>query len=122
MTDNTLKEIGIALLLVALIGVLTFAHSAWMPGMATMLTLLLIVAVFTVFAVFVWREHGGDEREQFLRHIASRFAFLLTGGVLVFGIVYETLVHYMPNPWLSGALIAMVGGKIIGHAYARRKY
>lgn len=125
MEDNTLKElweICIAILLIAFIGVLTFAHSAWMPSMATMLTLVLIVATFSVFAVFVWRERGGDEREQLMRHVASRFAFLLTGAVLVVGIIYETLAHYGPNIWLAGALVAMVGGKVIGHAYARRKY
>lgn len=122
MMRNSGQELFIALTLTALVGILTFAHNAWMPGMATMLTLLLIVVTFSTFAVFVWRERDGDEREQFLRHIAARCAFLITGAVLVIGIIYETFVYHAPDPWLSAALIAMVGGKVVGHLYARKKF
>lgn len=122
MKDSITKEVGIALVLGALLALLTYAKEAWMPGMATMLTLIFVVAAFSVFAVFVWREAGGDERDQYIRLIASRFAFLATGTVLLVGIVYETLMHHVPNPWLTGALAVMVFGKVIGHAYGRNNY
>ena len=81
-----------------LIGILTYAHKAWMPSMATMMVLVLIVVAFAVFAVFVWRERHGDEREQLIRFIASRIAFLATGLVLLLGIIVETFIYYTPNP------------------------
>lgn len=122
MKNNSLIEIGIGVLLAVLVGVLTYAHDAWMPNMATMMVLVLTVVAFAVFAVFVWRERHGDEREQLIRFVASRVAFLATGFVLLLGIIVETFIYYTPNPWLGFALVVMVVGKIIGHAYGRKKY
>lgn len=122
MKDNIVVEIVIAVVLTILVGTLTYAHQAWMPTMGTMLVLLAVVASFAAFAVFVWKEQSGDERENFIRNIGSRTAFLATGTVLVAGIIIETLTNYSPNPWLGGALVVMVGAKIIGHAYGRKKY
>ncbi|PCI28569.1 hypothetical protein COB52_03490 [Candidatus Kaiserbacteria bacterium] len=122
MKDNLIIEIGFGLLLAIFVGILTYANEAWMPGMETMLTLSLIVASFGAFAVFVWKERHGDEREQLIRFIASRTAFLATGLVLITGIIVETLTNYMPSPWLGLALVVMVGAKIIGQAYGRKKY
>lgn len=122
MKNNLTIEIAVAGILVALIGILTYAHEAWMPDMATMLVLLAVVASFATFAVFVWKEKSGDERENLIRNIGSRVAFLATGSVLVIGIVAETLLYYAPNMWLSFALVTMVGAKIIGQAYGRSKH
>ncbi|MBL4644383.1 MAG: hypothetical protein JKX80_00780 [Candidatus Pacebacteria bacterium] len=122
MKNNLFIEIGISVLLVILIGILTYAHNTWMPNMATMVTLTLTVVAFGVFSIFIWREKDGDEREQLIRFIAARSAFLATGSILLIGIVVETFIQGAPNPWLSLALIVMVGAKIIGHAYGRNKY
>lgn len=122
MKDNLLIEIGIGLLLAILVGILTYAHQTWMPNMATILTLVLVVAAFGAFSLYVWREGSGDEREQLIRFVASRIAFLATGTVLLLGIIVETLIYHAPNPWTGLALVVMVGGKIIGHAYGRKKY
>ena len=122
MKDNLVIEIGVGVVLAALVGVLIYAHSAWMPDMATMLVLVLIVASFATFTMFVWKEQGGDERDILIRHIGSRWAFLATGTVLLIGTIVETLINHAPNIWLGLALIIMVGAKIIGHAYGRRKY
>ena len=122
MKDSLITEIGVGLLLAVLVGVLTYARAAWMPNMATMLTLALVVAAFGTFAVFVWREDRGDEREQLIRFVASRAAFLAVGSVLLLGIIVETLQSHAPSPWLGLALVVMVGAKIIGHAYGRNKY
>lgn len=122
MKNNFLAEFGIGIALAASVMLLTFAHAAWMPNMTTMLTLMFIVALFSAFAIYAWREREGDEREQLIRFVASRTAFLATGSVLLLGIIVETLIHYAPNPWLGLALVVMVGAKIIGHAYGRNKY
>jgi len=120
--NNLIIEIGIGVVLTALLGILTYAQTAWMPNMATMTTLVLIAAAFGAFAVFVFHEGHGDEREQLIRFIASRTAFLATGTVLLLGIIVETFTQHTPDPWLCLALVVMVGGKIIGHAYGRKKY
>ncbi|PCH91298.1 hypothetical protein COB18_01330 [Candidatus Kaiserbacteria bacterium] len=122
MKNNVTIEIITGLLLAILVAVLTYAHEAWMPNMATMVTLALIVAAFGIFAVYVWGEDQVDEREQLIRFVASRAAFLATGSVLLIGIIVETLIDHQPSPWLGLALVVMVGAKIIGHAYGRNKY
>jgi len=122
MKDNVLIEIAVAALLATLVAALTYAQQAWMPAMTILVTLLAVVASFATFAVFVWKERGGDERENFIRNIGSRTAFLATGTILVAGIVIETLIHHTPSPWLGLALVVMVSAKIIGHAYGRNKY
>ncbi len=122
MKANLITEVGIGVLLAVFVLILTSAHKAWMPNMATMLTLVLVVAAFGAFTVFVWRERHGDEREQLIRYVASRTAFLATGTVLLLGIIVETLIDHTPDPWLGVALVVMVGAKIIGHAYGRKKY
>jgi len=122
MKSNKITEVGTGLLLIIVVGVLTYAHETWMPNMATMLALVLMVAFFGAFALFVWREKDGDEREQLIRFIASRAAFLATGGVLLLGIIIETIVYNRSNSWLGIALVVMVVAKIIGNAYGQHKY
>ena len=122
MKDNIVLEVGVAVILAVLVAVLTYAHQAWMPTMATMAVLLAVVASFAGYALFVWRERDGDERENFIRNFGSRIAFLATGAVLVAAIIVQTALHSAPDPWIGGALIVMVSAKIIGHAYGRRKY
>lgn len=122
MKHSFIIEVGLGLLLAVFVGILTYAQTAWMPSMATMTVLVLVVAAFAAFVMFVWHEQEGDEREQLIRYIASRTAFLATGIVLLLGIIVETFIHHTPNPWLGLALVVMVGAKIIGHAYGRTKY
>jgi len=113
-------EILIALLLGSLVAMLTYANDVWMLDMRTILILAGAVVVFGVFAVFVWKESGGDEREAFIRAYAARWAFLVTGAVLLIGIMSETLTNYMPSPWLGLAFMALIASKIIGQAYGHR--
>lgn len=122
MKNNIFTEIGIASLLAIFVGILTYANKAWMPSMGTLTILAIVVIAFATFTVFVWHEDCGDEREQLIRFVASRTAFLATGLVLLLGIITETLLYQAPNPWLGFALVVMVGAKIIGHVYGHKKY
>ncbi len=122
MKNSIFTEIGIAALLIVFVGILTYANKTWMPSMGTLTILAIIVVAFGAFTVFVWHEDRGDEREQLIRFVASRAAFLATGLVLLLGIVTETLLYQAPNPWLGFALIVMVSAKIIAHAYGHKKY
>ena len=122
MKNSIFTEIVVASLLIVFVGILTYANKTWMPSMGTLTILAIIVVAFGAFTVFVWHENRGDEREQLIRFVASRTAFLATGLVLLLGIITETLLYQAPNPWLGFALIAMVGAKIIGHVYGNKKY
>lgn len=122
MNTNFSLEVGVAVLLTALVAILTYANEAWMPDMTTMLVLLALVGAFSAFTIYVWKESVSDEREVVIRALGSRVAFLATGSVLLLGIIVETLTSYMPSPWLGAALVVLVAAKIIGQAYGRKKY
>lgn len=88
--------------------------------MIDMMLAVLAIVVFAIFAIFIWKERGGDERENLHRALADRFAFLAGAGVLVLGIIIQELNHQF-NYWLVWALLVMVLAKIAGIIYARIK-
>ena len=90
------------------------------PPILSMLNLFLI-AVFAVFAAIIWKEKPRDEREGFHRMLAGRFAFLVGIGVLVLGIMMQSLSHEV-DPWLVYALVGMILAKIIGIRYSQTRY
>lgn len=89
------------------------------PDFVMMLVFILLI-VFAVFAAMFWKEKPRDEREQMLRSLAGRYAFLAGSSVLVCGIVVQEFQHAL-DPWLIYALIAMIAGKIIGHMWGNSK-
>lgn len=76
-----------------------------------------LVILFVIFLGFVWKERPEDEREQLHTMIAGRIGYLVGVGVLVFGLVLETLTAH-PDPWLVVALAGMVLGKLGGLMYS----
>jgi hypothetical protein len=115
---DTYQEIGIAVALLALLVFFLNPLGLWMPDALVMMMALGLVVVFAVFAGFIWREHTRDERELLHRMIAGRVAYLVGAGVLVVGIVLQSLSHTL-DPWLILTLGAMVLAKIIGIAHSR---
>lgn len=91
----------------------------WMTDMFHMSLLGVIVALFAVFAMFLWREGVLDEREEMHRYIATRFAYIAGGSVLLVGIIVQAFAHAV-DPWMPFALVGMVLAKIIGRWYAAR--
>ncbi|MBI4088018.1 hypothetical protein HY418_01390 [Candidatus Kaiserbacteria bacterium] len=91
----------------------------WMPSMAHELMLAASAVAFGIVAVFVLAEGKGDERENAHRSFAGRAAFFAGGVVLLVGIITEGL-QGTPDPWLVGALVAMVVGKVGAHIHASR--
>ncbi len=77
-----------------------------------------LLAGFTSFALLVWRERVSDEREQLHRMMTGRSAYLVASGILIVGIVAESLGGQVDR-WLVFALIAMVLTKIIGSVFMR---
>ncbi len=91
----------------------------WMPTMVHMLVLGAAVFVFGLFSIFVFAERGGDERDIEHRGYASRAAFLAGGAVLLIAVVIQTFAHTL-DPWLVGALFAMMVGKTAARWYSAR--
>lgn len=107
---NNIIEGLVALALLALAVVVLNPTGLFMPDMVLSGMLVGLLALFFLLALFVVRERAGDEREAVHRASAGRVAFLVGGLVLVAGIVAEGRVHSV-DPWLVGALIAMVVAK-----------
>jgi len=114
-------EILIAVAMVVLLILFVNPFGTYMPN--TLLTMLVIgfVIIFAIFASFIWKEKARDEREGLHRMLASRAAFLVGSGVLVLGIVLQTLRHSL-DFWLVLTLAAMIIAKIIGRVYGESKY
>jgi hypothetical protein len=115
-----ISEIAIAILLIALSALLWNPY--WMPMGALYVVIICFVVVLGGFTAFIWREHGGDEREVLIRQVASRSAYLVTAVIMAVGIVWQTLVIHSVDSWLIAAFIMAVLAKAIGYAYGRNRY
>jgi hypothetical protein len=90
----------------------------WMPDQLVYLLVGALLVFFVLFAGFIWKEKVADEREQMHKMIAGRFGYLIGSGLLVLGLIVQTLVAH-PDPWLVAALVGMVVGKLVSLFYAR---
>jgi hypothetical protein len=116
MKHDFLKELAAALAFIVLSIALVNPFGVWMPDSAHMLVLALVVVAFGAFAVFVLHESPADEREETHRQEAGHIAYLVGAGLLLCGIVVETLAH-MLDPWLVYALVGMILAKAAMHTY-----
>lgn len=112
MTLRTVFEILLGIAILGLAAFLWNPYGLWMPAAVATMGAALLVAVFGVFATLIWRERAADEREEFQRMRAGRFAFLAGAAILVLGIIIQSFSHAI-DPWLVGALAAMVLAKLI---------
>lgn len=119
MKNNTPREGGIALVLVALFIALLNPLGWWMPTMLHMVMLALGIIVFGIYAAFVLREQVNDERDGLHRMHSGRVAFLVGAGALVTGILYQSYTDQI-DVWLVFTLVSMVLAKIAAHFYSDR--
>lgn len=77
-----------------------------------------LLAGFVAFALWVWREGSNDEREELHRMMAGRASYLVGSGVLIAGIIVESLAGDVDR-WLVYALIGMVLTKMAGSVWMR---
>jgi amino acid transporter len=113
--------------IVATLAIVIFAFLTLNPFgmlMSSMLQMtvygLLLVAV-VVFAGLVVKEKTLDEREEKNRASAGRVGYVLGLVVLVAGVSVQTLSHVSLDPWIIGALVVMVLGKVFTRAYFEDK-
>lgn len=117
MNTNLLKEGGIVLVLGALVVLVANPTGMWMPMVGEALLVGAIVVVVALFATLYWREQAHDERETQLYARSGRIAFMIGSLVLTLGIVIEFVSMHYANPWLLGALFAMVAAKACANMY-----
>ena len=115
MKNSIIKDIIVGVLLVL---VLCACNIPIVPGVNTMAIYSAVVILFAIFAFLMWNEKAEDEREMQHRAFSSRVAFTCGSLVLVIAIVHQGLTTYEVNPWISGALTAMIIGKVGGRIWA----
>lgn len=108
---NNLAHIAVAILVVVSLLFLVDPFMYWMPPMAGMAALVLACVLLLVWAGFVMYESAVDEREAMLRMNAGRVAYLAGIGVLTVALLVQGLSHTI-DPWIAGALAAMVIAKV----------
>lgn len=121
MKNKFLTEILISAVLITLLMLLLDPFMILMTTPVQMIMIALILIIFVSFCIFVWREKSRDEREEFHKHIASRFAYLSGASILIIAIVFQSFNHTL-DPWIVFALIVMILAKIAGSLYANNKY
>ncbi|MBI4090687.1 MAG: hypothetical protein HY422_01560 [Candidatus Komeilibacteria bacterium] len=126
-----MKEIIASIAFIILLAAFLDPFGRYMPSEAAMMQMLALLVIFAVFAVFVWKEKARDEREALHALLAGRIAFLVGAGVLVIGVIVQSLDHAVDpvragvsngvDSWLVHALGAMILAKMLGRIYAQRR-
>ncbi len=116
-----LNEMVIATILIVLVLLFLNPFDLLMPPPILSMLNLFLIAVFGIFAAIIWKEKPRDEREGLHRMIAGRFAFLIGSGILVLGIMMQSIDNAV-DPWLVYALVGMILAKIFGLLYGQRRY
>jgi hypothetical protein len=106
----------LALALVISLILLVDPFMYWMPPFAGMIALVAATALLCVFAGFVMLERAVDEREAMHRMNAGRVAYLSGIAVLTAALLFQGLTD-MVDPWIAGALGAMVIAKLIARVF-----
>jgi len=114
--QNKIFHIGVALVLVALLVLLTDPFMYWMPAPAQMLVLLGATVLAAFWAGFVMQERASDEREAVHTMYAGRVAYLSGIATLTLALIVQGLNHAL-DPWIPLALGVMVVSKLAARLY-----
>jgi len=115
------KEIIISFLFILLLVTFLDPFMVLMPSSGVYIAIALLVVLFVVFAGLAWREQPQDERDELHRMIAGRIGYLLGTGVLVLGVLIESLQGHVDS-WLVFGLGAMVAGKLAGLMWSKLRH
>ena len=111
--QNKPAQIVAVILLVVFLGLLSDPFMVLMPPPVAMAVLVLAAALSAAFAGLVVAERPGDEREDAHRAAAGRAAYLAGIVVLALGLLIEGFSAHHVDPWLLGALAAMIVAKVL---------
>ncbi|PID32285.1 hypothetical protein CR970_01250 [Candidatus Saccharibacteria bacterium] len=95
-----------------IVGLSVAPKSLVMPSRLEMLLLAIVLVLLAMFLVFIWREAPHDEREARNQAVASRVAYLVGAGVLLVGLVVQSLQHQL-DAVIPIALLAMIATKLV---------
>jgi hypothetical protein len=111
-------EVILAAIFLALLFVLLNPWHIFMPTYVVMMIEAALLVVFAAFLIFIWRETGGDERDERHREFSDRLAFLVGAGILLAWVIVGEWRRNL-NPWVLFALACMVVAKTAGFVYTR---
>ncbi len=118
MKNNFLGEIIISTSLIGLLVFFVNPFDILMPKPLHPFMVPFLIVLFIIFSGFLWKEVPGDEREQFHKFIASRFAYFAVITTLIVGIVVQSFNGKVDPFLIIGiciALLAKIFGLIYGH-------
>lgn len=115
------SEIFISIVFILLLVFFLNPFNVLMPDPLVTMMITLLLLLFGIFASFIFHEKARDERENLHKLIAARYAYLAGAGVLVVGIIYQTLQHAL-DTFLVVTLIVMILARIFGFIYAKKHY
>lgn len=121
MKNNFVGEIIISF---ALIGLLIFFINPFdllMPHALHPFMVPFLVVLFIIFAGFLWKETPGDERVQFHKFMASRFAYFAVIATLIIGVIFQSFKGGVDPFLIIGICIALLA-KIVGLIYGHIKH
>ncbi len=116
---NKFLHILTAIVLLALLILLSDPFMLWMPAPAQMAALVAAAVCVLAWAGFVLYERAADERELALTMHAGRVAYLSGLAVLTVALVVQGFAHDI-DPWITAALGTMVIAKLLDRVYADR--
>lgn len=111
MSNNFLTTIVLAVIITGLAVFSWNPFGIFMPDATAMAIACILLIVVAVFVAVVWRERATDERDAAHQAAAGRAAFIVGVGAITIGIAVQSFAHAV-DPWLVGALVAMVIAKI----------
>ncbi len=114
---NKFFHIGTAVVLIALLMLLSDPFMLWMPAEAQMAVILGAAVLACVWAGFVMYERADDEREMLHKMHAGRIAYLSGIAVLTLALIFQGFAHAI-DPWVSTALGVMVVSKLFARLYS----
>lgn len=120
MKHNFLGETFISLILLGMLIFFVNPMDITMPSMMHSFIGPTLVILFIIFVAVLFKENGGDEREQLHKHIASRFAYFAGIGVVLLAIIVQS-AHQVLDSWLVIIIAVMLLAKIIGLVYGNFK-
>ena len=121
MKNNFTIEIIISILLISILVFFVNPLDLLMPHAMHPFMVPILILLFVVFTSFLWREQPGDERDQFHKYISSRFAYFAGVGILIIGIVAQSMTRTIDS-WLVISICVILLAKIIGTIYANKKH
>jgi hypothetical protein len=118
---NNFIQIFFVVIVIALLLLLTDSIMYFMPPLALVTVVFMVVIGLGAWAGFIIKEEAADEREAAHRMLSGRIAYLAGLAVLTVGLVVQGFQHSV-DPWVAGALGAMVVSKLVARMYLNDRH